>query len=466
MRGFLDGCRLGEELFDEAGDLVLERLVGWWVGGTGESGVDLANASVPAEDEGGWPAVEMVGLRDFFGELIGRSGYEHGIGNAVTLDEGAEPGGVLELVFFFEAEVHDLETLAVKLLVKAFEEGSFIVAVGAPGAADGDDHDLIAELGVGAGDLFAGEIGEAEGEGRGGIFDAGLLGGLGGRGEIFFAGVGGTACDEVARLGLLGVGGEEIGDKKSSIRLGHDGVESGTGGGEVADVVLMSIPGAVEGAGVTVDALDDGADGGGGSSLGGGFDAELPGGFALVAGDGDLPVAMDVRTGGGGGGAGSTMKRDGNSRRSVGTGGGGAEGSRELVSGKRSFEGAGEVVEVEEKLAVLQGGRGGCGAFGAIEKSGVKIGSGAGDLETEGNFVAANGSGSFPRAANGRGGGSKGEAGGGGQKDATEQEGGSRELPGKDFHGRARFFWFLDGGDAGGCTSKTKVRNAPLRWPA
>jgi hypothetical protein len=295
VRGFLSGGWFGQEFFYEGGDLVLELLVSLRVGGAGESGVDLADSAVAPEDEGGGPAVEVVGLGDLLVELVGSSGDEDGIGDAVTIDEGAKAGGVLELVVFLEGEVYDLETFGVELLVEGLEEGGLVVAVGAPGAADGDDDDLVAELGIGVRDLLAGEVGEGEGEGSGGVLDAGLLGGFGRSGEVLLAGFSRTAGYEVAGLGLLGFGGDEVGDEESTVGLRGERVERGAGGSEVADGLLVAIPGTVEGAGVAVDALDDGVDEGG---LFRGRNAELPGGLALVGGDGDLPVAFDVGAGG------------------------------------------------------------------------------------------------------------------------------------------------------------------------
>ncbi len=72
-----------------------ELLVRLWVGGAGESGVDLADAAVAAEDEGGGPAVEMVRLGDLLVEIVRGSGDEDGVGEAVALDEGAEASGIV-----------------------------------------------------------------------------------------------------------------------------------------------------------------------------------------------------------------------------------------------------------------------------------------------------------------------------------------------------------------------------------
>ena len=163
------------------------------VGGAGESGVDLFDAAVATDEEGGGPAVEADSLGDLFVELVGLAGYEDGVGDAVAGDEGAQTGGVFELVGLFKGEVDDFEAAGMELLVEALEEGSLVVAVGAPGAADGYDDDLAFKLRVGVGDELAFEVGEAEGEGRVGVLDGGLLGGLGGCGEVLLAGFGGAA---------------------------------------------------------------------------------------------------------------------------------------------------------------------------------------------------------------------------------------------------------------------------------
>src|SRR5438128_932410 len=103
------------------------------VGRSGKTGVDLLHAPVAAEDKGCRPAVEVVALRDFFVKLVRGSGDQDGIGESVALNEGAKAGGVLELIFLFEAKVYDLKPFAVELLVEALEEGGLVMAVGAPG---------------------------------------------------------------------------------------------------------------------------------------------------------------------------------------------------------------------------------------------------------------------------------------------------------------------------------------------
>lgn len=147
--------RLGEQPFNKSRDLVLELLISRRISWTSESGMNLANSPVSSQDEGGRPAVEMVGLRDLFVELIRGPSYEDGIGDAVTLDEGAEAYWILQLVLLFKAEVYNLEALAMELFVEALKEGRLIVAVRAPGTTNGDDNDLVTELGIGVRDLFA-----------------------------------------------------------------------------------------------------------------------------------------------------------------------------------------------------------------------------------------------------------------------------------------------------------------------
>ena len=141
----------GKQVLDQSGDFVFEGGVAFGIGGAGESGVDFFDAAVATEEEGGGPAVETDSLGDFFVELVGLAGYQDGVGDAVAGDEGAEAGGVFELIGLFKGEVDDLEASGVVLLVEGLEEGSFVVAVGAPGAADGDDDDLAVEAGVAVG---------------------------------------------------------------------------------------------------------------------------------------------------------------------------------------------------------------------------------------------------------------------------------------------------------------------------
>ena len=172
-----------------------ESLVRGGVGRAGESCVHLADASVATKEEGGWPAIEVDGLRDFFVELLGLARQEHRIGDAVTGDEGTEAGRVFELVSFLKGEADDFEATSLELAVKALKKRSFVVAVGAPGTTDGDDDDLAVELGIGVCDDLAGEVGKPEGEAGAGVADGGLPGGIGGFGEFLLAGLGRATGD-------------------------------------------------------------------------------------------------------------------------------------------------------------------------------------------------------------------------------------------------------------------------------
>ena len=108
----MGGGWFGEELLDEGCDLFDEGIVGRLVGGPGESGVDLFDEAVAAEEEGGGPAVEVVGLRNLLVELVSVSGHENGVGNVVPGDEGVQAAEVLQLALFLEGEVDDLQALA------------------------------------------------------------------------------------------------------------------------------------------------------------------------------------------------------------------------------------------------------------------------------------------------------------------------------------------------------------------
>ena len=69
----------------------------WAVGGAGESGVDLFDAAVATDEEGGGPAVEADAWGIF---SLSWSGCrrEDGVGDAVAGDEGAQAGGVFAAV--------------------------------------------------------------------------------------------------------------------------------------------------------------------------------------------------------------------------------------------------------------------------------------------------------------------------------------------------------------------------------
>jgi len=57
--------------------------------------MDLFDVAVTTDEEGGRPAVKVVGLGDFFVELVGLSGDEDGVGEAVALDESVRRVGFL-----------------------------------------------------------------------------------------------------------------------------------------------------------------------------------------------------------------------------------------------------------------------------------------------------------------------------------------------------------------------------------
>src|SRR5579872_7470347 len=104
--------------------------------------MDGLHPTVLANEKGSRPAVEVGDLRKGCGQLVGCSGEQHRIGDAVSMDHGAKAGGILMLRGFFEAELDDLEAAVVVFAVERFEEGRFVLAVGAPAATDRDDHCL------------------------------------------------------------------------------------------------------------------------------------------------------------------------------------------------------------------------------------------------------------------------------------------------------------------------------------
>ena len=163
----------------------------------------------------------------------------------------------------------------------------------------------------------------------------------------------------------------------------------------MGDDVALAVPGAEEGAGVAVYALDDGVDGCGFAE---GFDAELPGGFTLGALYCDLPVAFDA--GGSGDGCGGGCCGAGGEDDGV-AGGRCAEGSGEPAVVESGIEGAGEVVEGDEEVAVGKGGAGGGGLLGAVDEDGFEVGGRAGDIKVDGDLLVTDGGVALPCAGDG-----------------------------------------------------------------
>jgi hypothetical protein len=132
--------------------------------GSGVSGVDGLHEAVAADEERGWPAVQAFDAGEFLIELVRCASHDDRIGDAEFADHGTEACEIRELRGFLEADLDDLKALIVVALVERFEEGRFILAVGAPASAGGDDDHLVVELRIGARDHLAGEVGEAKGE--------------------------------------------------------------------------------------------------------------------------------------------------------------------------------------------------------------------------------------------------------------------------------------------------------------
>ena len=106
--------------------------MGLWVCRAGKAGMDLAHASIAAEDERRGPAVQVFRLRNLFIQLVRRTSDQDWIGNSVALNKSAKTRGILELIILFEAEIDNLQAFGVKLLVEVLQKRSFVMAVWAP----------------------------------------------------------------------------------------------------------------------------------------------------------------------------------------------------------------------------------------------------------------------------------------------------------------------------------------------
>src|SRR4051812_48803254 len=104
--------------------------------GRGESGVDGANFSVASQKEGGWPGVEVLGLRDLCLQLLPFPRDEAGVINAVFFDERGQARELFQLLRVFEIEHHNFESELAVFPIKSFKIRRFVVAVRAPTTAN------------------------------------------------------------------------------------------------------------------------------------------------------------------------------------------------------------------------------------------------------------------------------------------------------------------------------------------
>ncbi len=80
----------------------------------------------------------------------------------VFLHEGAQAGGIFQLIRLLEGKRNDLEPLLVVLVIEPGEERRFVMAVRAPAARDVDQDNLPAKAGVRIGNDVPSQVGKTE----------------------------------------------------------------------------------------------------------------------------------------------------------------------------------------------------------------------------------------------------------------------------------------------------------------
>ena len=121
-----------------------------------------AHEAVASNQERRRKRKQIDGLRHERVHVVRLAGHEHRVVDVVLLHERAQPDGVRQLIGLLERERDDLQTARFVGAIEVGEERRFVVAVGAPAAADHDDHDLAGEAAVCVRDQPTLEIREAE----------------------------------------------------------------------------------------------------------------------------------------------------------------------------------------------------------------------------------------------------------------------------------------------------------------
>src|SRR5215468_5738970 len=101
----------------------------------GKSRVRAAHAAVTSEKERRRERVEVDALGNLRVEILRLAGQQHRVLDAVLPDERADADRILQLRFFLEGQLDDLEAAGLVLPVEVDEKRRFVVAVRAPAAA-------------------------------------------------------------------------------------------------------------------------------------------------------------------------------------------------------------------------------------------------------------------------------------------------------------------------------------------
>src|SRR5438445_2591493 len=99
-------------MLDGFGNLGLRVCVELAARRTREAGMNRADATVTPQEERRRERAEVHTLRHFVGQLLGLAGQQHGVLDAVLLDERAKSDRILQLFRLLEREADDLQAAA------------------------------------------------------------------------------------------------------------------------------------------------------------------------------------------------------------------------------------------------------------------------------------------------------------------------------------------------------------------
>ena len=167
--------------------------------------MNLLHQAIPANEERGRPAVQILPLWQAIVQVVRRTHEQHRVRNSVLRYKGAQTFRILQLIGFLEREIDYFQTARVELVVQLHQKRRFVVAVRAPAAADRYDHHLAAELVIRVADSGSCEVRTREAERLGRVFQRRLLCAGRRRRQLRFACVCRTAGD-VAFRGIAQVG--------------------------------------------------------------------------------------------------------------------------------------------------------------------------------------------------------------------------------------------------------------------
>src|SRR5271166_3448081 len=130
------GVVLGEQAFHLRVKFVSGLAIQLAAGGSRESGVDEAHPPVAAQEKRRRPGVQIHRLRELGVAFVRSAAEQHGVIDAVLLNERPQPGWICELILFFKGERDNFQALAAILAIQLSQERRFVVTIGTPASCD------------------------------------------------------------------------------------------------------------------------------------------------------------------------------------------------------------------------------------------------------------------------------------------------------------------------------------------